>query len=204
VRIVHKVGDTKLRRDCPGARRHVRGKADRLSLQARSAEPPKHRTRISAAISADLRTPTPGSSHNRKLTRNGDLGSCTVRADCAPVVRNVAGHAHHYRLCTCRRPSGQSGYFPQWDFWLDLPANATYILGIKPRMTRASQRPREMGTLRNDGEACSHDWVAKNQSTRFPDSVANCVKSSRALRTSGIAPAVPSGWKSKIKSLLGS
>jgi hypothetical protein len=34
--------------------------------------------------------------------------------------------------------------------------------------------------------------------------VANCITSSRAFGTSGIALAVPSGWKSKIKSLLGS
>ena len=43
-----------------------------------------------------------------------------------------------------------------------------------------------------------------DQSDRFPDSVANCVTSSRAFRGSGTAPAVPSGRKSKIRSLPGS
>ena len=42
------------------------------------------------------------------------------------------------------------------------------------------------------------------KSARFPDSVANCITSSRAFQGSGIAPAEPSGWNSKIKSLLGS
>lgn len=57
-------------------------------------------------------------------------------------------------------------------------------------------------TIRSHGSAGRSGFG--NQSARFPDSVANCITSSRAFRTSGIAPAVPSGWKSKIKSLPGS
>jgi hypothetical protein len=46
--------------------------------------------------------------------------------------------------------------------------------------------------------------IRSQKSARFPDSVANCITSNRAFQGSGTAPAEPSGWKSKIKSLLGS
>lgn len=73
--------------------------------------------------------------------------------------------------------------------------------------------PLHRGGSRRSGCRCPDSSLArhgpdhplnKSQSARFPDSVASCITSRRALRTSGMAPAVPSGWKSKIKSLAGS
>ncbi len=46
--------------------------------------------------------------------------------------------------------------------------------------------------------------VRRQKSARFPESVANCITSSRAFRVSGPAPAEPSGRNSKIESLRGS
>jgi para-nitrobenzyl esterase len=102
------------------------------------------------------------------------------------------------------RPMSKDGIDPNYPVSAEtIGTNFAHSLGIEGTDQAALAKLRALTTeqVLRGGRP---NRVVAFRSARFPDSVADCVTASRAFHGSGIALAAPSGWKSKIGSLLGS
>gem|GEM_PF-4302561 len=139
----------------------------------------------------------------RKAFDGGDLLACGISSRChtraywLSVDVNGAGAAEAHaaaELCAF-----QIQFIPkepeQWHFGI----------AVKPLLLPIDSERNHRTSIGDLSKSFWADGTPTSQkSARFPESVANCITSNRAFRSSGPAPAEPSGRNSKIRSLRGS